>query len=240
MKERIDKLISSQSEISRTEVKTLIKNGFVTLNGAKILKSDIKADPINDIIEISGEVLRFRRYIYVMMNKPPGVVSASSDKNERTVVDLVPETLKRKGLFPCGRLDKDTEGLIIISDDGAFAHEMLKPHKGVYKLYHAVLDGSITQETVAAFNKGIILADGTALLPAELRQVDDTSNTVSVSICEGKFHQVKKMFLSVGLTVLHLTRISIGALQLDPNLAPGECRELTNEEKTSIFIGNMH
>ena len=144
--ERLDKILSSQEICSRKEVKSFIKNRRIRINGEFVLKSDMNVDPENDIIEIDGELLDYRRFVYIMMNKPKGVLSASNDKNAATVIDLLPQEMKRKNLFPAGRLDKDTTGLLIITDDGEFAHNFLSPKKHVPKLYRALLDGELTDE----------------------------------------------------------------------------------------------
>ena len=175
------------------------------------------------------------------MNKPAGVVSATTDNHDKTVIDILPKEYQRKGLFPAGRLDKDTEGLLIITDDGDFAHKMLSPKKHVEKTYIAKLDKPINDETVKSFEKGIIFADGTKCMPAKLESVPDSDNmTAKVTICEGKFHQVKKMFLCCGINVVHLQRISIGNLYLDSKLPIGSCKLLTILDKELIFIGNIH
>lgn len=175
-----------------------------------------------------------------MMNKPAGVVSASNDNHDKTVIDILPDEYKRKGLFPAGRLDKDTEGLLIITDDGDFAHRMLSPKKHVDKRYIARLDGEITEKIIQKFKQGIIFADGTKCLPAKLEIYNNDKKTGLVTICEGKFHQVKKMFISCGLNVVHLQRISIGDLYLDGNLPIGGCKLLTNLDKKLIFVGNLY
>ena len=169
------------------------------------------------------------------MNKPKGVVCATQDNLSKTVLDIVPESLRRKGLAPAGRLDKDTVGLVILTDDGDFAHRIISPKKHVYKRYYAELDKAVTDEAVRMFENGIVLADGTVCLPARLEIVGE--NSACVEICEGKFHQVKRMFSACGLSVLHLKRLSIGGLELDNTLAEGECREMTKDEKHSLFIG---
>lgn len=234
--ERIDKILSSQNLGSRKEVKALIKKGAVKINSRVCKSSDEKADPETDEISVWEQKLDFQRHMYIMMNKPQGVLSASNDKKAKTVIDLLPPDLKRKGLFPASRLDKDTEGLLIITDDGDFAHKMLSPKKKVYKLYMAELDGRITQETVKAFEQGIVFADGTQCLPAVLEKSDDNDYISFVKICEGKFHQVKKMFLCCGLTVKYLKRLEIGGLSLDENLKPGMSRKLTSCEIDKIFM----
>ena len=168
------------------------------------------------------------------MNKPQGVLSASRDKKAKTVLDLLPVQLQKKGLFPAGRLDKDTEGLMIITDDGDFAHKMLSPNKKVYKKYFAVLDKPANEETVTAFGQGVVFEDGTECKSAKLEICE--KNGAYVEICEGKFHQVKKMFLACGLEVQYLKRVSIGKLVLDDNLQLGSCRELSDSEKQLIFL----
>lgn len=239
MEQRLDKLLASQGTMSRNEVKTLIKKGNVKINGEPCLKNDKKVDGERDKIEVCGKLLNFKRHVYLMMNKPGGVVSACRDQNEKTVLDLVPKQYKRKELFPAGRLDKDTEGLLIITDDGDFAHRMLSPNKKVYKLYRAVLDKAITEETVRAFERGVLLRDGTSCLPAKLSRAPGGENSVYVKICEGKFHQVKKMFAACGFSVLFLERRAVGGLSLDVNLHKGDCRELSENELKSIFIGDL-
>lgn len=238
--DRIDKILVSQGIGSRREVQKRIKSGDVTVNGNIIRKPEFKADAENDEIAVLGKVLDYSKHIYIMMNKPSGVVSASNDNHDRTVIDILPDEYKRKGLFPAGRLDKDTEGLLIITDDGDFAHRMLSPKKHVDKRYIARLDGEITEKIIQKFEQGIVFADGTKCLPAKLEIYNDDKKTGLVTICEGKFHQVKKMFISCGLNVVHLERISIGDLYLDSNLPIGGCKLLTNLDKKLIFVGNLH
>lgn len=238
--DRIDKILVSQGIGSRREVQKRIKSGEVTVNGEIIRKPEFKADAENDKIAVLGKVLNYSEHIYIMMNKPVGVVSASNDNHDKTVIDILPDEYKRKGLFPAGRLDKDTEGLLIITDDGDFAHRMLSPKKHVDKQYIAQLDGEITEKTIQNFKQGIIFADGTKCLPAKLEIYNNDKKTGLVTICEGKFHQVKKMFISCGLNVVHLQRISIGDLYLDGNLPIGGCKLLTNLDKKLIFVGNLY
>ncbi len=238
--DRIDKILVSQGIGSRREVQKRIKSGEVTVNGEIIRKPEFKANAENDEIAVLGKVLNYSEHIYIMMNKPAGVVSASQDNHDKTVIDILPDEYKRKGLFPAGRLDKDTEGLLIITDDGDFAHRMLSPKKHVDKQYIAQLDGEITEKTIQNFKQGIIFADGTKCLPAKLEIYNNDKKTGLVTICEGKFHQVKKMFISCGLNVVHLQRISIGGLYLDGNLPIGGCKLLTNLDKKLIFVGNLY
>lgn len=234
--QRIDKLLTSQGFGSRKEVGALLRAGRVTVDGTAVRSGETKADAERQTVAVDGKVICYKEFIYLMMNKPAGVISASNDPKAETVVDLVPPTLRRRGIFPAGRLDKDTTGLLILTDDGDFAHRMLSPKKGVDKLYEAVLDGPVGQAEAEAFRRGIVFADGTVCLPAGLCVLREGENPlVQVRIREGKFHQVKKMFRAVGRTVLALRRVQIGALKLDPALQEGECRELTEEEKKFVF-----
>lgn len=237
--ERIDKVLASQNYGSRKQVHKLIKSGSVQINGSFCTKIDTKINPETDLIEVDGKKVRYSRFLYIMLNKPRGVVSASRDKNAKTVLDLLPAEYKRKGIFPAGRLDKDTEGLILITDDGEFAHKMLSPSQKVYKTYYARLDGEVTQEAVSRFRQGILFEDGTQCLPARLTVCTD-KHSAYVQICEGKFHQVKKMFCACGLHVSYLKRLAVGGLKLDEALRPGESKILSECEKQLIFVVNMH
>lgn len=232
-KERLDKILASQNIGSRKEAGVLIRRGAVTVNGAVVRQADSKADPEQDEIAVEGRPLGFQRYVYIMMNKPAGVLSAARDTRQKTVVDLLPPELMRRGLFPAGRLDRDTEGLLIITDDGDFAHRMLAPKNHVFKLYEAELDLPAEPEDIRRFAEGLELSDRTCL-PAELTLLEGTH--VQVKICEGKFHQVKRMFRAVGKTVVRLKRLRIGALDLDSVLQPGQVRLLLPEEREKIFL----
>lgn len=233
--ERLDKILVSQGVGSRKEVQKLIKKKAIIVDGEVVSKSDLKLDPEKSEIKVNGQVLNFKKHIYIMLNKPAGVLSATEDSSQKTVIDILPDNLKRKGLFPVGRLDKDTEGLLIISDDGEFAHKALSPKKHIYKRYYAELDGELGEDMIAVFEKGIELKNGEKFLPAKLEIKD--KHSAYVEIREGKFHQVKKMFLSQGLEVRYLKRVKFGGLELDSNLHIGEARELTFYEKSTIFIG---
>ena len=239
--ERLDKLIASRGTLSRKDAQKQIRSGAVTVNGAVCRQIDCKVDPDTDEITVAGQAVCTDRHLYIMLNKPAGVVSATEDKREKTVLDILPEELKRPGLFPAGRLDKDTEGLLIITDDGNFAHRMLSPNKHVDKRYIAKLDGEITPEMITAFENGIIFRDGTRCLPAKLEILPETDGLSGiVTICEGKFHQVKKMFSAVGRKVVHLQRISIGNLYLDSKLPIGKAKKMTKLDIDAIFLGNLH
>ncbi len=230
--QRIDKILSSQNISSRSNTKILIKRRLIRVNNKLVKKPEEKFDPETDIIEVEGRQLRFKKNLYIMMNKPSGILSASRDTRSETVIDLLPGSMRREGLFPAGRLDKDTEGFILITDDGELAHKMLSPKSHVYKLYKAQCDRKLTEDDVTAFGKGIQMGE-ISFLPAEMKLISD--DTALVEICEGKFHQVKKMFQSVGAQVIKLKRLRIGEVFLDDSLAPGECRELSEKELNDIL-----
>lgn len=229
--ERVDKIISLQTGYSRKDVKNLIRGKRVKINGEIISKSDIKINPENDQIEIDNHQINIKKNIYLILNKPKGYISATTDRTQRTVLDLVPETYLHRSLFPAGRLDKDTTGLMIITDDGNFAHDILSPKKHVSKKYNVKIDIPLTNEMVEGFKKGINLNDGECK-PSTL-EIIDTYNA-NVILTEGRYHQIKRMFGMYGAKVVELNRFSIGALELPPNLKPGECRELTEEELKKI------
>lgn len=233
---RLDKFLSSQNICSRRDANTLTKKGRIKINGVLAAKADVKIDPECDTIEVDGVIIEYSKYLYIMMNKPQGVLSASNDKNAQTVIDLLPDDLRRRGLFPAGRLDKDTTGLMIITDDGDFAHRMLSPKSGIYKTYNAILDKPLSDDGQKSLESGVILNDGTAYKPAVIvfNKENDRSD-VLIRITEGKFHEVKRMFQSVGCEVTALKRLSIGGLSLDEKLQAGECRLLTDAEKKSVF-----
>ncbi|MCI9575524.1 MAG: rRNA pseudouridine synthase [Clostridiales bacterium] len=235
MAERLDKVLSSQNFGSRKEVGSLIRKGVVTVNGELVKQPDYKVNPEADTISVHGKPLFFERFVYYMMNKPGGVLSAARDSQAETVLDLLPPELARRGLFPAGRLDKDTEGLLIITDDGDFSHRMLAPKSGVEKVYHAVLDAPIEAADMEAFAQGLEMKDWTCL-PARLRVLEEGENPlVEATVCEGKFHQVKRMFAARGKTVLFLKRVKIGNLELDPSLKTGEVRKLSFQERQAVF-----
>lgn len=234
--DRIDKIIASQGQYSRSEVKKLVKSGRVTLDGRVLKSSDEKADPKVNIIAIDGKAIGYKKHLYIMLNKPQGVVSATDDKDHTTVIDLVPKELRRDGLFPAGRLDADTVGFVLITDDGDFAHEILSPKNHIMKTYHATLQRELTQEDIDAFRNGIELKDGTMCLEAELTPIGSDVPMAQVKICEGKYHQVKRMFAALGNKVLYLKRVQMGGLTLDENLEEGQCREITDEELKLIKL----
>ena len=240
MLQRLDKILSSQGRATRSEAQRIIRSGKVTVDVAVCRDPSAKIEPDRCEISVNGNILRYSRYIYIMVNKPAGLLCVSRDTKVPTVMELLPAEMRRPGLFPAGRLDKDTVGLVIITNDGDFAHKMLSPKKGIVKRYLALIDRPVGDEEIKAFSEGTSLGDGTVCRPAELvvRGCGGTDNRyqlVEVAISEGRYHQVKRMFSSVGRTVLWLKRISIGGLQLDENLEEGGCRGLTREEIDLIF-----
>ncbi len=236
--ERLDKILASQGLGSRREAQSLIRGGAVSVDGAVVRAPDAKTDPETAAIQVEGKPLRYRRYLYLMMNKPAGVLSASRDPKAPTVVDLVPPSFRRRGLFPAGRLDKDTQGFVLITDDGDLAHRILSPKKEIDKCYEAVLRRPLTAEDIRAFAAGITLEDKTVCLPAELRILEQGETPrAEIRIHEGMFHQVKRMFLARENEVLWLKRTKIGGLALDSDLNPGKCREITPDELSRIFQG---
>lgn len=233
--QRVDKILSNFGFGTRREIKQLVRNGEVKVDGEIIKDSGMHVDPKISKIEISGQKLIYRQYIYIMMNKPAGVISATFDNKHETVVDILPEEYKCFELFPVGRLDIDTEGLLIMTNDGQLAHDLLSPKKHVPKKYFAYIEGEVSEEDVKRFEEGLLLEDGYKTLPAELYILEKgESSTVEVIIFEGKFHQVKRMFEAVGKKVRFLKRLTMGNLVLDKDLATGECRELTEAELSSL------
>ena len=235
---RLDKFLSERGLCTRSESKVLIKNGAVTVNGQKASKGDIKIDVEKDCVCFHGQEVSYSQFEYYMLHKPAGVVSATEDKNAETVLDLVPQP-HAKDLFPVGRLDKDTEGLLIITNDGQMAHNLLSPKKHVDKTYFVrTSGGAVTQKDAEAFKNGVDIGEKNITLPAELKIIkSDAISESELTICEGKFHQVKRMFQAVGKEVIYLKRISMGALQLDNSLEKGECRKLTKEELETLKAG---
>lgn len=225
---RLDKLLAGAGFGSRSDIKKLVRKGGVLIDGRAAVSADEKVDPNASQIAVNGQAFVYKEHLYLMLNKPAGVLSASNDKRAKTVVDLVPPALFRPGLFPAGRLDRDTEGFVLLTDDGQLAHKILSPKSHIPKIYYAQLDGPIDPAAVAAFAQGIALDDGTVCMPAELTVLG--ANAAQVVLHEGKYHQVKRMFAAVGRTVLYLKRTQMGRVPLDENLALGECRELTRQE----------
>ena len=238
--ERLDKLIATQKNLPRKETRQIISRARVTVNGVVARAFDTRVNPEIDVIELDGQRVDYKKYVYIMMNKPKGVLSAATDKSRSTVVDLVPEELSRKELFPVGRLDKDTTGLLLITDDGEFAHRVISPKSEIEKVYEVVLDGELPDNAEELFLKGIVLHDGTRCLPAKLTIDKNDKTRAEVTIMEGKYHQIKRMFGVLSLGVVELHRKSVGGVELDPRLSLGECRLLNAEELAKINKGNSN
>ena len=229
--QRLDRLLSNFGYGARSEVKKLVKKGVVKIDGNIVKDASFHLDPQKSRIEVNSEILDYKRFIYIMMNKPAGVISATYDKKLRTAVGLLPEKYACFDLFPAGRLDIDTEGLLLLTNDGRLAHELLSPRKHVPKRYYTLVNGTLTDDDVKAFGEGVVLDDGYKTLPAGLELIKaGPRSEAEVVLREGKFRQVKRMFEAVGKKVIYLKRIRMGGLNLDETLRPGECRELTPEE----------
>ncbi len=232
---RLDKFLSECGVCSRSESKIFIKKGLVSINGKKAAKGEEKIDPDNDEIMFKGQKITYSKFEYYMLNKPAGVVSATEDKNDKTVIDLVPKP-HAKDIFPVGRLDKDTEGLLIITNDGETAHRLLSPKKHIDKTYFVrTTGGEIGEKEAEALKNGVDIGEEKLTLPAEVEILKNGEISESLlTIREGKFHQVKRMFKAVGREVIYLKRISMGNIKLDERLEKGECRKLTEEEINMI------
>ena len=225
--ERLDKIIAACGAASRREVKTLVRQGRVTVDGVMAASAEMKVDEAKAVIVVDGVTLQYSRFLYVMLHKPAGVLSATEDQRQETVLDLLPESYRKRGLAPVGRLDKDTEGLLLLTDDGELTHRLLSPKYHVDKVYYARVEGTLDESDCAAFAAGIALNDFTCL-PAKLMLLG--AGECLVTVQEGKFHQVKRMLASRGKPVTYLKRMSMGPLQLEENLSPGQWRLLENEE----------
>ena len=231
---RLDKFLSNQLNISRSDAKGLIKKRLVTVNDVTAKNSDMKLDPETDIVASEGKQIVYREHIYIMLNKPAGVVCSTRDRLSETVLELIPPELRRSGLFPAGRLDKDTVGFVLITDDGNFAHEILSPKKHVEKRYFAVLEKPAAESDIEVFASGMKIDGGDVCLPAKL-EITDNPCQVFITLREGMYHQIKRMAEGVGNKILYLKRVSIGKLELDQNLAEGECREIMHKEIEKIY-----
>lgn len=225
---RLDKFIADCGKGTRKEIKLHLRHGAATVNGTVVKNGDFKVDENADDICFMGEKLNYRKFVYLMLNKPAGTVSATYDNRDSTVVSLVDEKYANYKLFPVGRLDKDTEGLLIITNDGETAHRLLAPKSHVNKVYYAETNVEIPPETTQKFKNGIKLDDGYVTLPATLEIISE--KTAYVTISEGKFHQIKRMFADVGCKVVYLKRVAFGEISLDNTLECGKYRELTDEE----------
>jgi 16S rRNA pseudouridine516 synthase len=230
--ERLDKIISATGKKSRREVKLLVKQGRILVDGVPASAPEMKVDPAVSEILLDGENIGYQRFTYIMLHKPAGVLSAVEDKRQKTVLDLLPEELQRRNLSPVGRLDKDTEGLLLLTNDGELTHRLLSPRHHVDKVYYARVDGRLEKADCAAFAAGITLGDGLECMPAGLEILSDSEALVTLQ--EGKFHQVKRMLAFCGKPVVYLKRLSMGPLRLDESLQPGEFRHLTEDEEKML------
>ncbi len=229
---RLDKYVSVACGISRNDAKDKIRKGLVMVNSSVVKAIDKKVSE-DDLIEVDGSSVSYKEFVYLILNKPSGIISASNDKRAKTVIDLVPKKFKHYDLFPVGRLDKDTTGLLLITNDGDFAHKVISPKSNIEKLYRVTLDDVLKDEHVKAFTNGIILADKTKCLPANLKIIGERE--ALVIIMEGKYHQIKRMFGTLNLGVVTLRRLSIGKLTLPDDLKEGDCRELSASELSKIM-----
>lgn len=229
---RLDKYLTNQGIGSRSQVKALIKSKKVFVNNVLENKPERHIDENNDIVSLDGVNLEYNKFYYYMLNKPPGVLTAVKDNNYKTVMDIMDVTPK-EGLFPVGRLDKDTEGLLLITNDGELSHNLLSPKKHVNKTYYVELNGELIDSDINLFAKGLDIGEKNITKPAKL-EILSGRNRAYITITEGKYHQVKRMFQAIGLTVTFLKRISMGSLILDKNLKSGEYRKLTEEEISNL------
>ncbi len=233
---RLDKLLGNSGYGTRSEVRRYIKNGHVLVNGEMIRDFSKHVHPDSEI-HLFDEKMDYKEFYYFVMNKPPGYISATYDPKDKTVIDLLSERHSQLGLFPVGRLDKDTEGLLLLTNNGKLAFDLLSPKKHVPKLYYAKVEGEVTEKDIDVFQKGIQLDPDFTTLPAKLHIiVSGQISEVEVEIQEGKFHQIKRMFLSQNKEVTYLKRLKMGNLQLDPHLPVGEYRELTHEEINKFLL----
>lgn len=238
-KERIDKVLANLGYGSRKEIKKMCKDGEVTIDGQVMKDSSYKFDPEISEITVLGSEVMYRDYIYLMMNKPQDVISATYDNMHETVIDIIADEFRALEPFPVGRLDKDTEGLMLISNDGKLSYRLLSPKRKIPKTYYAEVDGLVTEEDAKAFKEGVYIMDDDEeyqTLPADLKIIESAEmSKIELTIVEGKFHQVKRMFLAVDKEVLYLKRVKIGSLKLDEDLDLGEYRELTQEELNELI-----
>jgi len=228
---RLDKMLANMGLGSRKDVRQKIKKGFVSINGKVIKNQGQHIDADKDLVMFNGEQINYREFIYIMLNKPDGVISATEDDYHSTVVDLLPDEYLHFEPFPVGRLDLDTVGLLLLTNDGKLAHELTAPKKEIEKVYYAHVEGEVNEGHIEQFSRGVRLEDGFVTKPADLTILkSDSVSEIELSIREGKFHQVKRMFQAINCEVIYLQRIKMGELSLDPDLLEGKCRELNEEE----------
>ena len=232
---RLDKFISERGEYSRSQIKELAAKGKIRVNGAHVKKSDTKIAPENDTVEVLGAVIRAERFRYILMNKPDGYVCSTEEHDGPTVMELIPPEMRTKNMFPAGRLDKDSLGALLLTDDGELAHRMLSPRKHIPKIYIVKLDNPFQNKYVDQFKNGITLSDGYQCLPAKVRNVESCEKLAFIELSEGKYHQVKRMFAAVENHVQLLMRVSVGGLILPEKLGSGECMELLHKDVENLF-----
>ena len=235
--ERLDKVLSNLGYGTRKEIKQVVKKGFVTVNDEKVKDSGLQIDPEKDTIVINGEKVEYKKYIYLMMNKPAGVISATYDKRDETVIDLLYMEDQVFEPFPVGRLDKDTVGLLLLTNDGDLNHKLISPKYHVDKVYYAEINAPITEKDIKAFENGVTLDDGYKCMSAKLKVIENVedSSRVEVTVQEGKYHQVKRMFEARGKKVVYLKRTSFGNLPIDESLEEGEYKELSESELAVLY-----
>ena len=230
---RLDRFIAETTELSRSQAAKVIRLGAVSVNGVQVRSPEQKLDECSDEVRYCGQHCVYRKYYYYLLNKPTGVITASKDPKQTTVLDLFPSEIRKHGIFAVGRLDKDTSGLLLVTNDGTFAHRVIAPASGIDKVYAAKVEGTPTEEDAARFREGLELSDGTHCLPACLAVTGE--NRCLVTVREGKYHQVRRMLAAIGKPVQTLSRISMGGIELDRSLEPGQYRELTESELCILF-----
>jgi len=232
---RLDKFISERTEYTRSQIKQLAAKGSITVDGAVTKKADTKIDPEAVAVTVCGAEVTSQKYSYILLNKPQGYVCSTNDNDGESVLNLIPPEMRKKNMFPAGRLDKDSVGALLITDDGELAHRILSPKSHVPKIYIVKLDRPFQSNYVDLFKNGIVLRDGERCLPAQVKQAENAENMAFIEICEGKYHQVKRMFAAVGNHVEILMRISVGGLVLPEKLGKGECMELLHKDVENLF-----
>ena len=232
---RLDRFISERTEYTRSQIKVLASKGKITVNGIIAKKSDFKINPETDFVSVIGNEIRAERFRYILMNKPDGYICSTEENDGISVMKLIPDGMRTKNMFPAGRLDKDSLGALLLTDDGGLAHRILSPEKHIPKIYIVKLARPFQSKYINLFAEGIILSDGTHCLPARVKCAENTDNLAFIQLNEGKYHQVKRMFAAVGNHVEKLMRVSIGGLILPEKLGFGECMELLHKDVENLF-----
>ncbi|MBE6860386.1 MAG: rRNA pseudouridine synthase [Ruminococcus sp.] len=233
---RLDKFIADHTEYTRSQIKAIVKKGGVSVDGKAVKAADMQIDPQKQSVTVNGKELMYREHTYIVLNKPEGYVCSTDSKDGATVLELVPEELRVKGLFPAGRLDKDTLGMVLLTDDGELAHRILSPKRHIPKIYLVKLDRPFEIKYVDQFKSGMVLENGEKCLPARVIGVENNEKWAFVELCEGKYHQVKRMFAAVENHVERLMRISMGGLEIPEKLGKGECIELLHKDVEKLFL----